>query len=333
MPNEIRAALTRRTVLASGAALAATPALAENCQLGPPAHAKGPKVWMDLDQVELDAAYDQTFYAPLARLTQARRAANSELVRKRLGSPQRESYGPTEVEKLDIFKAKKPNAPVFVFIHGGAWLGGVAKNYADSAELFVNAGANYVVLDFIAIKEAGNDLRVMAEQVRRGIAWTYKNAKNFGGDPNRLYIGGHSSGGHLCGVALVTDWQKDFGVPDDIVKGGLCMSGMYDMKPVRLSKRSSYIKFTDEMEQAMSSLRHLDKLRAPIVATYGTNETPEFQRQNRDFVAAVKAAGKPAELIEAPSYDHFEMAESLGNPYGPNGRAALNMMKLPIVAS
>src|SRR5262245_5479672 len=71
------------------------------------------------------------------------------------------------------------------------------------------------------------------------------------------------------------------------------MSGMYDMKPVRLSKRSSYVKFTDEMEQAMSSQRHLDLLRAPIIVTYGTHETPEFQRQNRDFAAAVKAAGKP----------------------------------------
>jgi arylformamidase len=185
-----------------------------------------------------------------------------------------------------------------------------------------------VAIDFIDIKKADNDLRVMAEQVRRAIAWTYKNAASFGGDPNRFYIGGHSSGGHLCGVALVTDWRKDFGVPDDIVKGGLCMSGMYDMKPVRLSKRSSYIKFTDEMEQAMSSLRHLDKLRVPVVATYGTNETPEFQRQNRDFAATLKAAGKPITLIEAPGYDHFEMAESLGNPYGPNGRAALAMMKL-----
>jgi arylformamidase len=73
--------------------------------------------------------------------------------------------------------------------------------------------------------------------------------------------------------------------------------------------------------------------RKPCRTTYGTNETPEFQRQNRDFVAALKAAGKPAQLIEAPSYDHFEMAESLGNPYGPNGRAVLSMMKLPIVAS
>jgi len=328
MLGSFRPSLTRRSMLATGLAAVATPALAENCTLGPPSHQKGPKVWMEMDQVELDAAYDQSFYAPLARLTHARRAANSESVRKRLGAPTRMAYGPTEVEKLDIFKAKTANAPIFVFIHGGAWLGGDAKNYADSAELFVNAGANYVVLDFVAIKAANGDLGVMADQVRRAIAWVYKNAKSFGGDPNRLYIGGHSSGGHLCGVALVTDWQKDHGVPDDIVKGGLCMSGMYDLKPVRLSKRSSYVKFTDAMEQAMSSQRHLDKLRAPIIVTYGTNETPEFQRQNRDFVAAVKAAGKPVQLVEATSYDHFEMAESLGHPYGPNGRAVLSLMKL-----
>jgi arylformamidase len=329
MLGSIRAPLTRRTMLASGAAMIAAPALAENCQLGPPTHDKGPVVWMNLDQVELDAAYDQAFYAPLARLIHRRRAANAEAMRARLGQPLRKAYGPTDAEKLDIYRTKKAsNAPIFVFIHGGAWLGGEAKNHADSAEMFMNAGANFVVLDFIAIKEAGGDLRVMAEQVRRAIAWVYKNAKDFDGDANRIYIGGHSSGGHLCGVALVTDWQKDHGVPADIVKGGLCMSGMYDMKPVRLSKRSSYVKFTDEMEHAMSSQRHLDMLRAPVIATYGTNETPEFQRHNRDFVAALKAAGKPAQLIEAVSYDHFEMAESLGNPYGPNGRAALAMMKL-----
>ena len=106
------------------------------------------------------------------------------------------------------------------------------------------------------------------------------------------------------------------------------MSGMYDLKPVRLSKRSSYVKFNDEMEQAMSSQRQIDKLRAPIIVTYGSNETPEFQRQNRDFAAAVKATGKAVELIEAPNYNHFEMCESLGHPYGPNGRAALKLMKL-----
>jgi len=283
---------------------------------------------MDMDQVELDAAYDQIFYAPLQAEIIRRQVSNSELARTRLGAPRREAYGPTEPEKLDIYRTARPNAPIFVFMHGGAWLGGEAKNYAYAAEMFVNAGAHFVSLDFVAIGPADGDLRMMADQVRRGVAWVYKNAAVFGGDASRLYIGGHSSGGHLCGVTLVTDWQKDFGLPADIIKGGLCMSGMYDMKPVRLSKRSSYVKFTDEMEQAMSSQHHLDLLRAPVTVTYGTNETPEFQRQNRDFAAAVRAADKPAELIEAANYNHFEMMESLGNPYGPNGRAALALMRL-----
>ena len=331
--NSAAQPITRRSLLGAAAVVAAGPALAQTpapptCRIGPPPHDKGPRVWLDMDQVELDAAYDQIYYSPLQAQIISRLVSNSELVRSRLEAPRREAYGPTEPEKLDIHRTTRPNAPIFVFIHGGAWLVGEAKNYAYPAEMFVNAGANYVALDFVAIAPAGGDLRVMADQVRRGVAWVYKNAASFGGDASRLYIGGHSSGGHLCGVALVTDWQKDFGLPADIIKGGLCMSGLYDMKPVRLSKRSSYIKFTDEMEQAMSSQRHLDLLHAPVTVTYGTNETPEFQRQSRDFAAAVRAAGKPAELIEAANYNHFEMLESLGNPYGPNGRAALTMMNL-----
>jgi arylformamidase len=320
--------ISRRTMLASAAAMAASPALAEGCRVGPAPHEKGPTVWMDLDQVELDAAYDQTFYAPLMFDILKRLDTNSEEVRGRLGRPERRAYGPTEIEKLDIYRAKRPNSPVFVFLHGGAWLRGTAKEQGFAAELFVNAGAHYVVLDFIAIGQAGGDLRVMADQVRRGIAWIYKNAASFGGDPNRVYAGGHSSGAHLCGVALLTDWPRDYGLPQDFVKGALLMSGMYDMKPVRLSKRSSYVKFDDDMEQSMSSQRHLDRLQTPVVVTFGTNETPEFQRQSRDFAAQVKSAGKPAELIEAANYNHFETLETLSNPYGPNGRAALALMKL-----
>jgi arylformamidase len=326
--KRIEKSLTRRAVLGAGLAVAATPALAEECHVGPPAHQEGPHVWMNLDQVELDAAYDQSFYAPMAGQIRARMASNSELVRQRLGPPQREAYGPTADEKLDIYRTSHPKAPIFVFIHGGAWLGGAAKDHAFPAEIFVKAGAHYVVLDFIAIGAANGDLRVMADQVRHAIAWTYKNAASFDGDPERLYIGGHSSGGHLCGVAMVTDWRNGFGLPENTVKGGVCMSGMYDMKAVRLSKRGKYVHFTDEMEQAMSSQRHLDLLHAPVVVSYGTFETPEFQRQNRDFAAAVKAAGKTVELVVAENYNHFETEESLGNPYGPNGRAALALMKL-----
>src|SRR5947209_206013 len=200
-----RMRMSRRSMFGAAAALAATPALAQECRVGVAPHEKGPRVFLDYDQVELDAAYDQRFYAPLLGEIIKRFASTSAAVRARLGDPIRQAYGASDVEKIDIYRTKRANAPVFVFIHGGAWLVGEAKNYAYPAEMFVNAGAHYVALDFIAVKAAGGDLRVMAEQVRRGIAWVYKNAASFGGDPNRLYIGGHSSGGHLCGIAMVTD--------------------------------------------------------------------------------------------------------------------------------
>jgi len=301
------------------------------CQLGPSPHQKGPLVWMDMDQIELDAAYDQRFYAPMGDQIQKRVASISNAVRARLGEPLRRSYGPSQPENLDIYRARKPDAPIFLFVHGGSWLGGSARNNAYPAEMFVNAGANFISIDFIDIKQAGGDLRLMAAQVRSAIAWIYKNAASFGADANKLYIGGRSSGAHLTAVALVTDWERDHGVPADIVKGGICSSGMYDLKAVRISKRSSFVRFTDEIEEAMSPQRHLDQLRAPVVVTYGTNETPEFQRQARDFAAAIKTAGKSVELIEAPNYNHYEMGESFGNPYGPSGRATLALMKLPIL--
>lgn len=288
---------------------------------------KGPLVWLDMDQKALDDAYDQTVYAANQPLLAARRKVASESVLKRF-PPERVAYGLSAIEKLDIYKTHKPSAPVNVYIHGGAWRNGAAKDFAFLAETFVNAGAHCVILDFVQVQDAGGSLMPMIQHIRSAVAWVYKNAASFGGDPNRLYITGHSSGAHLTGCTLVTDWQKDFGLPANIIKGGLLISGMYDLKPVRLSKRSEYVKFTDEIEQALSSQRHLDKLNAPIIVAYGTQETPEFQRQNREFAAAVKAAGKPVELIVGEGFNHFEMQETLGNPYGIAGRAALKLMGL-----
>ena len=89
------------------------------------------------------------------------------------------------------------------------------------------------------------------------------------------------------------------------------------------------MKFTDETEQALSSQRHLDKLHAPVIVAYGTLETPEFQRQSRDFAAAVKAAGKRVELLVGEGYNHFEILETLASSYGLLGRAVLQQMNLP----
>lgn len=323
----------RRAWLGAGLALAgagvAQPLLAQQgAEPAAIARARGPRVWLDMDQAELDAAYDQARYAPnLAQVTR-RYAIASEAVRARLGRPQRHAYGPTPIEALDVYPAGRADAPIHIFIHGGAWRSGLARDYAFAAELFVRAGAHLVVPDFINVIEAGGSLLPMADQVRRAVAWVHRNARRLGGDPDRLYISGHSSGAHLAGVVLTTDWPRAFDLPPDTVKGALCCSGMFDLKPVRLSARSNYVRFTDEIEQALSPQRHLDRIHAPVIVAYGTLETPEFQRQSREFAAALKAAGKPVQLLVAEGYNHFELAETLASPYGVLGRAVLEQMKL-----
>jgi arylformamidase len=291
------------------------------------AKAKGPIVWLDMDQAALDDAYDQAVYAPNRDQLGKRRLANSADALKRLGKPLRFAYGPTPIEGLDVYQCKSTNAPVNIFVHGGAWRNGTAAEFTYLAEPFVHAGAHFVVLDFTNVDNAGGNLFTMVEQVCRAIGWVYRNAGKFGGDPNRLFLTSHSSGSHLSGCVVTHDWAKD-GFPLDILKGAAFSSGMYDLKPVRLSKRSKYVKFTDEMEQELSAMRHLDRLHTPLILTYGTYETPEFQRQTRDFAAAVKAAGKPVELHVGEGYNHFEMLETLANPYGILGRAVLAQMKL-----
>jgi arylformamidase len=293
---------------------------------------KGPLIFLNYDQAALDAAYDQAAYAPNLEQLIKRRIRDSELARRRIGEPERVAYGSAEIERLDIYRARRKLAPVFIFIHGGAWRSGRSKEFAAPAEMFLAAGAHYVVPDFAWVQDVGGNLMVLADQVCRAVAWVYKNAARFDGDPNRLYIGGQSSGGHLAAVALTTDWQGQFDLPADIFKGGMCISGMYDLTPVRLSARSRYVVFDDATVAALSPLRHLDRLHARLVVAYGSCETPEFQRQNREFAAAVEASGKLVELLIGEHHNHFELPETIGNPYGLLGRAALDLMGLASVS-
>src|SRR5229473_157778 len=319
--------MSRRTVIGAAAAtVVSTGAAAQQAAPRP----KGPRVWLDMDQKELDDAYDQSVYAPNRDQLNKRRASESELVRARLGAPRRVAYGATPHEMLDIYATRNGNAPIAIFVHGGAWRAGRAKDSAYGAETFVRAGAHFLVPDFINAIESGGDLMPMIEEVRRSVAWAARNAASFGGDPDRIYITGHSSGAHLGGCVLITDWEKDFELPRDTVKGATLCSGLYDLKPARLSKRSAYVKFTDAVEDALSIQRHLDRINCPVTVLHGTLETPEFQRQTREFAAAMKAAGKPVQFIVADGYNHYEIGETLNNPYGPFGGAALEMMHLGV---
>jgi arylformamidase len=289
---------------------------------------KGPLVWLNMDQKELDDAYDQSKYAPNLLQITRRYASNSNAMRARLGEPKRFDYGPTAIERLEVYSTKRANAPIHIHIHGGAWHQRPAAEYAFPAEMLMNAGAHYVVPDFISVDEANGDLMPMVEQVCHAIAWTARHAKDFGGDAGRIYLSGFSSGAHLAGVALLTEWRGDFDLPDNLIKGAVLSSGMYDLRPVRLSARSKYVRFTDEMEERLSTQRHLARINTPLVLAHGSYDTPEFQRQTRDFAAALKAANKPVQYLVNENYNHFEMLETLASPYGLLGRAVLEQMQL-----
>src|SRR6202162_1807438 len=136
--------MSRRTVMGTAAATVVTTSAAARQP-----RVKGPRVWLDMDQKELDDAYDQSVYAPNRNKMRRRRPANSELVRARLGAPTRVAYGSTPIEMLDLYRTSAPNAPVAVFVHGGAWRANNAHDSAYAAENLVRAGAHFIVLDFV----------------------------------------------------------------------------------------------------------------------------------------------------------------------------------------
>ena len=318
--------MSRRDVLKAGAAIGA--ALVPAARVTAQQPRSGPAVWLDMDQAQLDDAYNQRVYAPnIDRLAEQNGLRNRQ-ARARLGAPQRFAYGSGAVETLDVYPTQRDGAPVQVYIHGGTWRYNTADMYAYLAEPCVNNGAHMVIVDFSGVESAEGGLPTLVRQVRDAVAWTYRNAERFGGNAQQLYVTGHSSGGHLAAMVLTTDWQGSYGLPADLVKGGLCASGMYDLEPVRLSWRNSYLQLTAEMVETLSPQRHLEHLTAPLLVAYGTYETPEFQRQARDFAAAVEAAGKPVEVLVGPGFNHFEIRDTLSSDYGLLGRAVLEQMGL-----
>ena len=284
------------------------------------------KVFLDYDQQALDKQYDQRAWAPNAAEVIKGYAIDSDAVRSRLGEPQTFAYGNSPVEVLDVFKAVRANAPIQVFIHGGAWRLLSRRESAFPAETFVNAEAHFIALDFALLPHV--TLTEMASQVRNAIAWIYRNADRFDGDNDRIYVSGHSSGGHLAAIALTTDWPNCFGLPKSVIKGGICASGIYDLEPVRLSSRNDYVRVDALIEDQLSPIRHIDLINCPIIVAYGEYETDEFKRQAREFSSAIGQAHRPVRLIDASGLNHYEVVKTLAKSDGLLGRAALQQMQL-----
>lgn len=286
------------------------------------------KVFLDYTQQELDDAFEQTLWAPNFAELRAKTKTRCDELRRSL--PHFEtSYGPSTDETLEILPTTNPGAPVLLFIHGGRWKPQPDNAFIYFADTVVNAGAHFVAARFATLDPPQRPTRMpdMIAQLRRAVIWLSANAHGFGGDPARIHVIGHSSGAHLSSVLLTTDW-KSLGAPEDILKSGTCVSGMYELRPVLLSARSAYVRLSSDEEDELSAIRHLERMRCPILVAYGEQESPEFRRQGREFAAALRRRGLSGKELILPGCNHFEGIRAMMDRRSSLAREVLTQMGL-----
>lgn len=271
------------------------------------------KVYRDYDQAALDGQLNLRARWPEHAEYFARWAEQSAAVRRRLGGRIDLPYGPSDGQKLDLFvPAGGGRAPLLVFIHGGYWQSLDKGDFSYLAAPYVAAGVAFASLNYdlapaVSVEE-------IVAQVRTALAWLYRNAGDLGIDPDRLYVSGHSAGGHLTAMALATDWAADgrAGLPADLVKGGCSISGVYDLEPLRLSYHQAVLNLTPEMARRLTPLGDLPTRAGPMILAVGSEETEEFLRQQDKYAAAWRDAGLALQVVELPGRNHFTAVDALG---------------------
>jgi arylformamidase len=269
-------------------------------------------VFRDYDQQALDAEYDNRAKVTDALSWMARYGAESGRARAELPLRFDVPYGAHYAERLDIFPADGPGpAPVHVFIHGGYWHRMDKADFSYVVRGLRPAGAATVVLDYGLVPAI--DLDEVVRQCRAGIAWVHRHARQWGGDPDRIGISGHSAGGHLVGMLLATDWAS-FGVPADVVKAGCAISGLYDLEPIRLCYLNRVLALTPEVARRNSPVHLAPARPTPLILAVGGTEGPEYHRQTDELAVAWRARGAPVEVLDLAGHDHFSIVAELQSP-------------------
>ncbi|CAH1660372.1 Abhydrolase_3 domain-containing protein [Hyphomicrobiales bacterium] len=281
-------------------------------------------VFLDYDQARLDLNYNQAAWAPNAEEIIAWYRSASAAAHDRLPSRQL-AYGPEPAERIDLFPAPAPCAPLVVYIHGGAWRSLDHRDSAFAAKAFVGAGLNFAVLDFASIPAVR--LPEMVMQVQRGIGWLARHAAELNCDASRLIVLGHSSGAHLVAAALTADTPTR--IEPGQVAAAICVSGAYDLEGPMLSARGSYLQLGAADIAAYSPIRHIGALACPLLIAYGEAETDEYRRHAMTFHAALAAAGKAAALHFEAGQNHFEISRLLAQPDSALFQAAAKLAAQP----
>lgn len=262
----------------------------------------------------LDRMYNNRALVPEHAIHFARWAEASDDARAAHPCQTDIAYGDGPQETLDVFPSNQPGSPVVVFIHGGYWRALDKSEHSFIAPAFKNLGGcvfipNYALCPAVTIPD-------ITLQMVRALAWVYRNAKRYGGDPSRIYVVGHSAGGHLAAMLLNCLWpQVSKDLPPDLVKGALSISGLYDLEPVM---HTPFLKDSLRLTPAQVALASPALLPAPkqgvLYTVAGAEESAEFIRHNKLIQQAWGKKTVPVcETI--PGRNHFSVLEDLTAPW------------------
>ncbi len=261
----------------------------------------------------LEAMYNNRARVPDFATHFERWTRESQRVRARQACTLDIAYGPSAGQRLDVFAATRPDAPVVVFIHGGYWRSMDKKDHAFVVPTWTEAGACVVVPNYDLCPSV--PLTEIVMQMVRALAWTWHHIARHGGDPGRISVAGHSAGGHLAAMMLACQWDRyDPALPRHLVTRALSISGLFDLEPMRRtpSLQESLRLTPDQVRRASPAL-----LPAPpqgqLVSVVGGSESMEFLRHNEMIRRAWGPARVP--VCEAlPGLNHFSVVEALTQP-------------------
>ena len=274
-----------------------------------------PALYRGMDRAQLDAAYNNGAAVPERDAIIADWRARSATVRRECQGRLDLQYGDSPRERVDLFLAANPNAPTLAFIHGGYWQMNDKEDYAFFAEGLLPHGINLAVVEYTLAPAARLD-RIVAE-VQRAMGWLAEHLGDHGADPARLYVAGHSAGGHLTAMTM----------PLRVVRGGIAISGIYDLEPIRLNYLNVKLGLDAAEAERNSPLFHFPPMAGELVVAYGTRELPELCRQSIDYAQAWAERGLAGHLLPIDGADHFTVLEALASPEGELMQALLAMTK------
>jgi arylformamidase len=235
-------------------------------------------------------------------------------------------YDDPSGQTLDVFgTAAGELRPVFIFIHGGYWRMLSKRDSAFMAGMLARHGIACVAVDYRLAPEFS--LAEIVREIRTAVAFLSRNGRNYGIDPERIYVGGSSAGGHLAGTVISSGWHEAFGVPENVVKGALPISGLFHLAPIAKSFAQEWLSLDDEALQALSPAEHLPRVGCPLVVAYADSEADGFRRQSAEYHRLWRDAGFPSTLIEVPDRNHFDVILDLANENTALSRALLGLVE------